>query len=196
MKTYLISVAVAISLAAFGRPVQAQDFTGPRVEARIGWDQLRFDLDDVGVDGSNKESDLAWGVAVGYDVPLQRSLVAGVEAGVTFSDIDFAASDGTTTYGFHAKRDIELSGRLGARVGSAALLYGKLGYTNFRLGSESVAAETLSDLGSKNLDGLRLGAGLEVAVAPSAYLKSEYRHSNYEDGVSRNEILTGAGFRF
>ncbi|QAY78224.1 porin family protein [Sphingosinicella sp. BN140058] len=190
----LIGLA-ATALVTYGSAARAEDFTGPRVEATIGWDQLRFDLARYGIAGTNKESDIAWGLGVGYDLPLNANLIAGVEASVTFSDVDKAFSDGTTDYGAHARRDLELSGRLGTRIGSNALLYGKLGYTNFRVGQETSSAG-LTSVDTVNLDGVRLGTGIKVALSKAAYLKTEYRYSNYQDGVSRNDVVTGLGLRF
>ena len=190
----LIGLA-ATALVSYGSAARAEDFTGPRVEATIGWDQVRFDLGRYGVEGTNKESDIGWGLGVGYDLPLGSNLVAGAEANVTFSDVDTSFTDGTTLYAGHAKRDLELSARLGTRIGSNALLYAKAGYTNFRVGGVATAAGiTTSD--TVNLDGIRLGTGIEVALSKAAYLKSEYRYSNYQDAVSRNDIVTGLGLRF
>ena len=41
-----------------------------------------------------------------------------------------------------------------------------------------------------------IGLGAEVGLGNGAYLKSEYRYSNYEDGLGKNDILTGIGVRF
>jgi outer membrane immunogenic protein len=201
-----MNIRLLAAAAAFASPLvtgaaQAQDadgrqnFTGPRVEVTAGWNQLQFDLSRYSIAGSSKRSGISWGAEAGYDVPLGGNIVAGVETGVTFSNVDHGFSDGTTSYLMHARRDIEISGRLGAMIGQNALLYGKAGYTNFQLGSDATTAG-VTTLQRTNLDGLRLGAGVELGLSKAAYLKTEYRYSNYQDGVSKNEVLTGFGIRF
>ncbi|MDV3457659.1 hypothetical protein RZN05_11740 [Sphingomonas sp. HF-S4] len=65
---------IVLTAAMFaGTPALAQDateFAGPRAEASIGLDQLRFDLATLGSDGKAKQSDLGYGIAIGYDAAL------------------------------------------------------------------------------------------------------------------------------
>lgn len=196
MKSYLATSAVTILAAVLGTTTaQAEEFVGPRVEATIGWNQLNYDLRDQQVSENETNSELGWGFAAGYDVPLGTNLIAGFEAGISFADDAFSFVDGTSRRSYDGTRDISLMGRLGTRLGSNALGYLTAGYTNYRT-AESVEIDDVLTTRTVNLDGLRLGAGLEVALTPSTYLKSEYRHSIYEDDISRDEILTGIGFRF
>lgn len=193
MRKYLLIVSI-ISAAGFS-PANAEDFIGPRAEVLIGWDQLRFDLDDFGEGGRAKPSGLGYGFAVGYDSFLSPEVIGGVEAAINFSGGDYAFGDETTGGSLHVRRDLSLSGRLGTPISPNALLYGKIGYSNFR----TRLVETVEGLDSsqlKNLDGILLGVGAEVAISPKTYIKSEYRYTNYEDGVVRNDVLTGIGVRF
>lgn len=195
MKYHLATAAVAVLAVGLGATsAHAEEFVGPRVEATVGWNQLRFDLQNLPSE-SETNSELGWGFAAGYDVPLGTSLIAGVEAGISFADDKYSFDDGSSRRFYDGSRDIALMGRLGTRLGSNALAYLAAGYTNYRA-DESVEIGGVSTTQTVNLDGLRLGGGLEVALTPSTYLKSEYRHSIYEDDISRNEILTGIGFRF
>lgn len=188
-------IAVFLGSMLSATPALAEDFTGPRVEAVIGWDQLRFDISDYGEAGRAKRSDLGYGVAAGYDMLLSPNLIGGLEAGLNFSDGDYAFGDSTTGGSLHAGRDLSLAARLGTKLSENALLYGKIGYSNFRTRStQTIAGTSTSSL--TNLDGVLLGVGAEVAISPRAYLKSEYRYTNYEKGVARNDILTGIGVRF
>lgn len=192
-----LAQAAAIVLAAglAATSAQAEPFVGPRVEATVGWNQLRFDLRDVDADESATNSELGWGFAAGYDVELGSNLIAGVEAGISFADDEFSFADGSLTRSYDGSRDLSLMGRLGTRIGGTSLGYLTAGYTNYRV-DETLADGGIATIQTVNLDGLRLGAGLEVALSPSTYLKSEYRHSIYEDDISRDEVLTGIGFRF
>ena len=63
-----------------------------------------------------------------------------------------------------------------------------------------------------NLDGYRVGAGVEHAMGRKAYVKAEYRYSNYGDArleyangantdnfsvdTDRHQVVIGAGVRF
>jgi outer membrane immunogenic protein len=172
----------------------AETFTGPRVQVTAGWDQLGFDLARYGP-GHGKESGLGWGAEAGYDFAVGRNLVAGIQAGVSASDAGHAYSDSTTSHDIDAGRDIDVSARLGMRVSRNALLYGRAGYTNFRVDDTSTTAG-VTTIRATNLDGVLIGAGLEVAISPAAYVTSEFRYSNYQDGISRNQIRTGLGVRF
>ena len=42
----------------------------------------------------------------------------------------------------------------------------------------------------------RSGLGYEYLLSGKSYLKLEYRYSNYEGGIERNQAVTGFGFRF
>lgn len=178
----------AVLLAA--APAAAQTFTGPRVEATIGWDQMHFDLSDVGGVGRDKQSGLGFGGAVGYDQQIGTNLVAGVEASASGADTGFTATNGTL---LRERRDLAFAARIGTKVSPNALLYGKVGYTNLQTGTSSpVSGAELT----RDLDGIVLGAGVEVAVTPKVYLKTEYDYSNYAAGVTKNDVLTGVGLRF
>lgn len=176
-------------------PASAADFVGPRAEVTVGLDRIDFDLDAYGMSDDGKARGVTYGGAVGYDAPLGRNLVAGLEAGVNFSTADRDFGDAVNGVALDAKRDLELSARLGARVAPRTMLYGKAGYTNLRIDADTTAAD-LTTVGRTNLDGYRLGLGLEQGVGANTYLKTEYRYSNYEQGVSKNEVLAGIGIRF
>lgn len=175
---------VALMAAVAATPAEAQDataFQGPRVEATVGLDQLRFDISNIGGTGRDKASDIGYGFAVGYDKALSPSLLIGAEAGMNFSGVSYADD------ALRSRREFDVSGRIGTPITHSTLLYGKVGYSNLQV-------REVDQL--RNLDGLLLAAGAEVKVSPSAYLKSEYRYVTYGDGYSTNGILTGVGLRF
>jgi len=53
-----------------------------------------------------------------------------------------------------------------------------------------------------NLDGFRVGAGLEYNISPTTYVKGEYRYSHYGDvdgydiDLDRHQLVGGVGIRF
>jgi len=193
MKISLIVTAISTA-AAFAMPAAAADFTGPRAEVHLGWDQLGVDHDGL----KGHEDNVAYGFGVGYDMPLGSMLVGGVEANLDFSEIsrtDRGTANGTA-YSAHVKagRDIDISARFGTMIGDNFLLYGKAGYSNSRLKVRTTAGS--ASLGySENNDGLRLGAGGEFAFG-QAFAKVEYRYTNYESGFDRDQVFLGLGWRF
>lgn len=187
------ALAVAFSTA----PAAAQDFAGPRVEVHAGWD--RVGIDDTGFRLDQREDDVTYGVGVGYDIALGERLVAGIEASFDLSETKFVEVAGNTRVEAEAKRDIEVAVRLGTRIGDNLLLYGKAGYTNARFKGATIVGGTTGTTRTEfadNLDGLRVGAGAELALGSNAYAKAEYRYSDYESGVTRHQAIAGLGFRF
>jgi len=185
--------ATALTMGAAQSASAQEVLTGPRVEATIGWDQLRFNLGDG--EGRSKQSDLGYGFAAGYDTQLSERLIVGVEGAVTLTDVDHATGDAVDGTGLRAKRELGLFARVGTPLGRNGLLYGKLGYTNLRMRS-SITADGVIASDTKDLDGVAVGVGAEVGIGGGAYLKSEYRYSNYQDGFAKNDVLTGVGIRF
>jgi outer membrane immunogenic protein len=192
----LITLA-ALAAATAGVPALAQDtaardgvsFSGPRVEGLVGWDRLQNHGHDSGVN---------YGVGAGYDMQRGRT-VFGVEAEA--SDSTAKRCEGARTAAdprlcASARRDLYVGGRIGAVVGSRTLIYGEAGYDNSRVKATLNDGTTKIGLGSKNLDGVRLGAGAEYALGSRSYVKAEYRYTNSEDHWSRNQLLGGVGVRF
>ena len=113
-----------------------------------------------------------YGVNVGYDYAFGK-LITGFTA-------EYQES-GKTGVG----RDLSIVTRIGSKVTDNALVYGLIGYTN--QGIENSPIE---------LDGVRVGLGVEYALTPKVYSNVEYRYSNYERGVELHQTLIGLGVRF
>ncbi|HTU10115.1 MAG TPA: porin family protein [Allosphingosinicella sp.] len=188
--------AAALLAGTIATPALAQDnnnLGGFRVEGLVGYD--RPSIEDEGADG------VAYGVGVGYDFQSGNA-VFGIEA----EAMDSSANEQATgvalpgdTLRVSAGRDLYVGGRVGFGVGSNSLLYAKAGYTNarVRVSYEDGTAGTVADFTDRtNLDGLRVGAGAQFGIGSNAFLKTEYRYSNYQDGVDRHQVVGGVGFRF
>ncbi|HYI47397.1 MAG TPA: porin family protein [Allosphingosinicella sp.] len=193
MRKYLLAALCAGTLAT---PAFAQDqgsLSGFRVEGLVGYD--RPSIADENADG------VLYGMGVGYDFQSGNTLF-GIEAEATDSTANervagaFLPGDELRV---RAGRDLYVGGRVGAVVGGGTLLYAKAGYTNarVRIDYEDGTAGTVNDFTDRtNLDGVRAGAGAQFAIGTNAYLKTEYRYSNYQDGVDRHQVVGGFGFRF
>lgn len=213
-------ILAAVAASAFAVPAMAQSagpdpFTGPRAGVLAGYDQLRPGNDDrSSIRDDRKAEGLTYGGDVGYDVAAGDA-VLGIEGEVTGSTaktsnnpIDSAALG----YGrVKAGRDLYLGARVGFRAAPSTLIYAKGGYTNQRL--DLTASDGTTETGSHyNLDGYRIGAGVEEAIGQRTYAKLEYRYSNYGDArleypngantanfdvdTDRHQIVAGVGFRF
>lgn len=176
----------ALLLCATAAPAMAQNmtppspaFSGAHVEALGGWDRPH-------TNGTHDDGFL-YGVGAGYDL-RRGNIVFGVEG---------EASDSTTRERFgtitvHAARDLYAGGRVGVVAGNN-LFYAKAGYTNARL---AVSGGFTGGVARANLDGGRVGVGVEHALGSRAFVKAEYRYSNYEAEASRNQVVAGIGLRF
>ena len=173
------TIAIAILAAGtFAAPVLAQDTeskSGFYAGALVGYDSVRLS------DGTDSESkgDVVYGGVLGYDFDLGQA-VLGVEAelsdsGVSVSETDVVATGDSLT--LSADRDIYVGIRAGAKVGSNVLLYAKGGYVNGRIKAHYQSGATVVNDG-QNMDGFRLGAGLEYSFGKFA-LRGEYRYSDY-----------------
>lgn len=113
-------------------------------------------------------TDVTYGVGAGYDVQFGK-VVVGVEAALD---------------NVFDRRDIAVGGRLGYVVNDNVLAYGKVGYANWR------------QVAGADIEGLRLGGGLEVNLAGPVYGKVEYRYTDFEGGLGKHGGLVGVGIRF
>lgn len=114
-------------------------------------------------------TDVTYGATVGADFELVKSVIFGVEANVD---------------NVFDRTDVGTSARLGYVVDNSVLLYGKVGYANYE------------NVFSKNLDGFRVGGGLEVNVFRNVFVGAEYRYSDFESDVGKHGVLGKVGFRF
>ncbi|RVQ68904.1 porin family protein [Croceicoccus ponticola] len=186
----------AIAMPAAAQNMQGGNFSGPRVEAIIGYDASQAgstsdnelnDQDDQDIDG------LLYGVGIGYDMDM-GGLVLGIEGEYTDSTAKTEFSDGGDYEGFglgrvDTGRDLYVGARLGAKVAPDLLAYVKGGYTNTKFNVLATDGETELEQ-DINTDGWRAGAGLEYAMSDNMFTKIEYRYSTYKEGEFENGEMT------
>lgn len=158
MKTFALAAAAALAFAA--TPALANDFTGVRAEVTAGANDVVNSFDPTNI---------TYGAGVGVDAEIYKNVIVGVEA---------------TVDNVFDRRNIGAAARLGYVVDDNVLVYGKVGYANWKQTT------------STELEGLRLGAGVEVNVAGPFYAKAEYRYSDFNGNVGSHGGLVGVGFRF
>jgi outer membrane immunogenic protein len=206
----------ALAAATVATPALAQDvggpFTGPRVGAILGWDGLRAgSTEDSDFRGGDESADgLLYGGDIGYDMAFNGAVV-GVEGEITGSTAKVENNVDNFGYGrVKTGRDLYLGARVGVLATPTTLAYVKGGYTNARL--DLTRRNDVTTDRHYNLDGYRIGAGVEQSMGGKAYVKAEYRYSNYGDArleyangtntdnfsvdTDRHQVVVGAGIRF
>lgn len=212
-------LASLLAGASVATPALAQDiaptFTGPRVEAILGYDHVGAGSD---VDNNNGNDDqsidgLLYGVGAGYDINL-GSAVVGVEGEFTDSTAKSDRFDPTDQFGFgrvSQGRDLYVGARAGILANPNTLVYVKGGYTNAKLNVLAADTNQSTDTSFK-LDGWRIGGGVERAINANTFAKVEYRYSKYDsahidymDGATssefdidtdRHQVVASVGYRF
>lgn len=217
----LLTAGTALAMAVVPAAAQAQSapFSGPRVEVIAGYDHNRSGSGvDIDTSRDLKQSieGVTYGVGIGYDAAVGDTLRIGAEAELSDSSAKWDNNNNTpNTFNLgrvDAGRDIYVGGRVGVVASPNVLVYAKAGYTNARY-------NLLGTDGSVNLDqhldtdGYRLGTGVEYQLDSNAYIKAEYRYSNYtraefdfegstpdssrfDIDTDRHQVVVGVGMRF
>jgi outer membrane immunogenic protein len=172
------SVAFLAATPAFAATAAAP--VGPRVEAIVGYDRVKA----LG----EKDGGALFGIGAGYDFAVGPAISLGADIEATESTQKEGDEDIAQV---KAGRDLYAGGRVSFAVSPTANLYLKGGYTNARF-----KATDGVDSVSENFDGFRLGAGGQLTVTGKAYVGAEYRYSNYQDGLTRNQVALTLGTRF
>lgn len=221
MRKTIILATAAASIAAVATPAMAQDegaFTGPRVEALLGYDVAKAGSsvdDDANQDNDQSMEGLTYGAGIGYDFNA-GGVILGIEGEYTDSSADVDFDDGDFEgFGYgnvKANRDLYVGARVGVPVQPDLLLYAKGGYSNAKLDvlSNDGTTEFSQDI---DMDGWRVGAGLEYQLSGNTFVKAEYRYTKYEEAeidfdgdlpdserfdidTDRHQVMVGVGMRF
>lgn len=183
MKKILFATTAASAAFLSATPALAQDaaaVSGPRVEAIVGYDRLKA----LG----EKDGGILFGIGAGYDFAVGPAVSLGADVEAAESTQEEGDEDIAQV---KAGRDLYAGGRVTLAVSPDANLYLKGGYANARF-----KATDGIDSVSENFDGFRLGAGGQLSLTGKAYVGAEYRYSNYEQGLSRNQVALTVGTRF
>lgn len=124
-------------------------------------------LDDV--TGGVDPTKVTYGAGVGLDAELYKNVVVGVEA---------------TLDNVFDRRNVGAAARVGYVVADKALVFAKVGYANWK---QTTTAE---------LEGLRVGGGVEANLYGPVYGKIEYRYTDFDGNVGQHGGLVGLGVRF
>jgi len=213
----LLAAGAAVALALPAAAQENPTFTGPRVEGLVGYDITKpgssQDIDNAGDIDQSMEG-VSYGIGIGYDHAVGGA-VLGIEGEYMGSsaktDYDTAAFQTFGVSNIEAGDDLYVGVRAGVLATPRTLVYVKGGYTNASY--NVLATDNLTNTDTDiDLDGWRVGGGVEYAISPSTYVKAEYRYSNYEKGeveapsglesdrfdidADRHQVMLGLGVRF
>jgi outer membrane immunogenic protein len=188
MKTILYALASVAVLAAAAAPASAE---GLRAEVHGGWDHSRA--------AGEGDSGIVYGIGAGYDVAIAPKVELGLDLSADLSSMEECERSVVLVNDracIDAGRDLAAAIRLGYKVGERGTIYALAGYTNARFRFDYTTPAGVTTRDGRNLDGFRLGAGYQHGFGEKAYGKIEYRYSNYENDVSRHQVLLGVGMNF
>lgn len=194
MRKATIFLLAGAAISTFAAPASAA-IQGARVEAQVGYDNVRVSFEDAGIDGGFDNDGVVFGLGVGYDFAVGPTTAFGIDLEASQSSADFDVTDGVDSVELSAGRDLYAGARVTFALSPAVNLYMKAGYTNARFtGTITNGPDITSE--RANADGVRGGAGLQFALNSNLYVGGEYRYSNYEADVSRHQAVATLGLRF
>lgn len=182
------SIATAALLACAASGVSAQtanqsDFVGPAIGVAVSAVQHKIDyvgtfapLNGQSTQTNNSDTSLlaSWGFAMTPDWVMTLGLSYGLNSADTGSiAYTFTGAQTLTT---KVKEHVAVSMAPGYRVGSSALVYGKLSYHQIK----AEYTDTLTGSGSITPTGTGVGFGAAFALAPHLELRTEYEAVNYD----------------
>jgi outer membrane immunogenic protein len=191
MRDRILVVATALVFATPAFAHQDDPFTGSRVEAIAGWDQLKGNGDS--------ENGVTYGAEIGYDL-RRGNLTLGLTGEISGSSVNgcnnASPTPATPNFCSNAGRDLFAGARIGAVIGHGTLLHVDGGYTNIKFQQTTNDGTNTTTLLDQNLSGYRIGAGIERAFGSKLFGTVDYRYSDYQQGITRNQVLAGVGIHF
>jgi hypothetical protein len=173
------------------------NFSGPRIEVRVGWSDLTGPSAPVGgyggygafggycggySCGSNQElsSNFTVGGEIGYDVPIARSFTVGPYGRFT---TNISTSSGCLSC---AGDDYSLGVRAGFMASHHFLVYGKIGYNNLH---SSIKYSDINNSGvayngstAFRYSGEEFGVGVNYIISKKTYIGLEFMDDSYGNG--------------
>jgi outer membrane immunogenic protein len=185
MKMLLAAIAALLVVPGVAA---AQDISGPRVEARIGWETPTVSGDgDVYKIGQA----VSYGAEAGYDVALSEKVALGGYVNYEASGVNLCDSG----YCIGENGNLGAGARLTFGLGGRAAIYVKGGYARISMKASSGG---VSDSESKS--GVQGGLGFEFGVASHVYAFVEGSYADYGSlygiNLQRRHVAGGVGFRF
>ena len=189
----LLGTAIALT-STFALAAEPGGF---RVEARAGYGSTQYENEHTSLEG--KETGASWGVGVGYDFGIGGQYYLGADLGLDQSSAAFQEKGGTISLEAELGRELEAGGRFGRAFENGMNLYARAAYVTATIDGEITFGGTGGSTRSPftaDTNGYRLAAGLELPMSERAFAKGEFRHTQYDEGLSSNQFVLGLGWRF
>jgi len=192
---FAAAMASAVSVPALAQ--EETPYSGPYVAGLIGYDIV--DLRVPNVETIHNDG-LLYGGVIGYDVNVNGAVI-GFEGEYTDSTTNYSARDvlvAGDSERLEMGRDLYAGVRIGGQIAPNMMAYAKGGYTNAKAKARyNDGVDVFSD--SQNLEGYRLGAGIETDTN-GILGRLEYRYSNYGEfqgfDIERHQVALILGYRF
>lgn len=193
MRNFYVIAAVAAALPVHA--ARAQEDANPPAPPAGGF---RAEL-LVGYDTDGFEEGALYGGRIGYDIPVTRSLLLGIDGELNdvTTDQEFlpgtpVLEDGPDAY-IGARATLVLSRRFS--------IYGGAGYSRARQSFFFLinpAGGPFGPVGGEESyqDGYRLTGGAQLNIGRRAFIGAEYRYSDYSGFFQRDQFVGSIGFRF
>ena len=182
MKSLIIAVAFAAGLSIVGT-ASAQDsiFEGTYLGAQGGYSVIDVDVSVAGVGSASDELDgFGGGVFIGFG-GTNGNLYGSIEAEVGYDGAEWSETSGGLSADVEAELTYGVGFRVGAVVAENFLIYGRVGWirTNLDASLSVVGVGSASD--DEDIDGLRVGGGVEGKLGDNIGVRGEFTYTNYED---------------
>ncbi len=188
IKKSLLSAVVFVASISMAATASAQEsaFEGLYVGAQAGWSSIDGDVTVTGVGSVGDTGDgFGGGVFVGFG-GVNGSLYGGIEAELGYDGAEWDASVsvpgiGSASAEIKAQLTYGLSFRAGWVAADNILIYGRVGWvrTNTEFSAGVVGLGSVSV--DKDLDGLRIGGGVEGKLGNNIGVRGEYTYTAYGD---------------
>ena len=193
----LASLSIAAAMAVLPLHAAAAQHPGPLVdvESEDAPGGVRIELLG-GYDDDGFEHGLLYGTRIGYDFNLSRRFLLGIEGELSDVTTDQELTLPPTSLTVRDGPDVYAGARATIAVSDRFRLHGAAGYTRARHGSFFLAPGGIIGGQEISHDGFRLSAGAQFLIGRHAFIGAEYRYSDYEQFVRRNQYVATLGFRF
>jgi outer membrane immunogenic protein len=170
LRTVLLGTACALAMVASAHAGE-DSFSGPYVGIQGGYTSYSIELSAEGGSIDLDADGVEGGVYAGYGRRFGSQFYAAVEADGSLSNAEYSESG----VKIEANYTLGISAIAGVVVMDKALVYGRIGY-RYLDSTTSGGGESVDE----QFNGLRLGLGVDVAVAKNTHARAEASYTFYD----------------
>ena len=169
---------------------QNSNFEGFYVGGQAGYSIINVDVSVTGVGSADDDMDgFGGGGFVGFG-GTNGSIYGSIEAEVGYDGAQWDTSVsvpgvGSATLDLEAQLTYGVGFRVGGVVADNLLIYGRIGWVRTNVEAEAtvsiIGLATASASDDEDLDGFRIGGGVEGKLADNIGVRGEYTYTIYED---------------